>query len=170
MSAAAWLLALVFGVWLLLTVLNQFRGWKLMAPIRRRDLFALVPSWTFFAPNPATQDVNVVIRDDLGSSKSPWRELDELAPSRWRWIWHPAKRPRKAVYDLAVSVGELLRDRDIEPELYSYDLAYLALLNHACTRHGSPVSQRRQFMVLRSRGYRDDRAPSIVFISWFHAL
>ncbi len=171
MSPLGAALGLVFGVWLVLTVLNQFRKPDLLRVLRPFDPFALIPSWTFFAPNPAVNDVNLLVRDELGGGvKSPWREVDQLHPNPWRALWHPEKRTRKAVYDLSVSVGELVRDTTIDPELYSYDLAYLLLLNHTSSQPRSALTTRRQFMVVRSRGYADDRAPAVVFVSWFHRL
>jgi hypothetical protein len=152
-----------------LTVLQQFDRGKLIAPIRDRDLFALIPSWTFFAPRPAVRDLNILVRDELpGGEKSPWRELDDLEPSPWRFLWNPRKRSRKAAGDLAMCVCDLPYEKDLEPELYALDLSYLALLNHIMNVRPNPLAQRRQFMLTRSRGYSEEREPEVRFVSWFH--
>ena len=56
-------IAVFFGAWAMLSALNQFGHGRLIRPVKQRDLFSLIPIWTFFAPRPGITDFNLVYRD-----------------------------------------------------------------------------------------------------------
>src|SRR5436305_14853778 len=86
-------------IWLLATILYQWKFFRTF--LGRIDLFKLLPSWSFFAPNPATRDSHIVIRDLLrNGTTSVWRPVSAFPTRAVRHvIWHPAKRPRKILRD-----------------------------------------------------------------------
>lgn len=61
-----------------------------------------IPQWRFFAPNPGTENVHILYRQQDNGTWSPWTEL----PTRYRptWhsgIWNPGNRGYKALFDAA---------------------------------------------------------------------
>lgn len=132
-------------------------------------MLGLLPRWTFFAPNPATRDLHLVVRDRLLSGElTEWEEL-EYAPERGNFdaVWHPGKRSRKAVTDAAQSLKMIVR-RNVM--WVPGSLPYLVILN-MCV-HGVPrklQATARQFALVETSG-RVDRQLWIVYSSQFHPL
>ena len=62
------------SLWFALSVLNQYRRGALIRPVKRRDAFSLIPTWTFFAPRPGVTDFNILYRDRARDGAfGPWR-------------------------------------------------------------------------------------------------
>ena len=160
--------ALIFGLWFILTVLNQYRRGMLIGRIKRHDPFGLIPTWTFFAPRPGTTDHNVLYRDRLSDgSYSPWREVLPPGTGMIRLLWNPAKRSRKAVGDSCQQVVRLI-GRRIGKRLLT-QVPYLTLLNYVCQQPGAELAEARQFAIVRTYGYRP-KSPEILMISNLHQL
>lgn len=158
----------LFGVWLVLTALNQYKRGVLIRPIKRRDVFSLVPTWTFFAPRPGVTDYNILYRDRCAEGTvSAWYEVNPVRDTPLKVFWNPGKRVRKGVNDMCNS---LLRNPVRRQKRVIIELPYITLLNHAGTEPRTPVSESRQFMIARSDGYRLLEEPAIVFVSGFHEL
>src|ERR1700761_7210103 len=99
----------VFGLWIVLTCVNQFNGafpdW-----IRRYDRFRLLSRWTFFAPHPGMNDYHIVARD-IGEDGKPCTEWFEISlPSRTVLgaVWNPQKRQRKVLCDYVRSLSSFV--------------------------------------------------------------
>lgn len=94
-EVAAWSIA---TVWVVATVASQQHN-RLATRIRRLDPLGLVPSWTFFAPNPGTTDHVVLLRDRVGEQWTPWRVAWTEPRHRFRALWRPGRRTAKLITD-----------------------------------------------------------------------
>ena len=153
-------------VWLLATI--AYQGGPFREILSRLDRLKLLPSWSFFAPNPATRDSHIVRRDLLQDGRfSDWAPVS-LFPTRrlLQVLWHPAKRPRKVLRDASKSII-LLRRRSESKGVVQCSLPYLVIL-HFCFQHTRPENAvARQFAVVETSG-RESRRIWITFISDFH--
>jgi hypothetical protein len=157
------------AVWLVLTVVNQVRRGARIAAIKQRDVLALIPTWTFFAPRPGVTDHNLLYRDrGPAGDLSAWRQVRPPDASRLRWLWNPTKRERKSVSDLSQSLVRSAA-RPLGNRLY-IQLSYVLLLNLVAQARPSAFAVERQFIVVRSYGFARRRAPQILFASDFHVL
>src|SRR5262245_7808995 len=96
-------------LWLLATAAHQYPPFQRV--LARFDPLKLLPSWRFFAPNPANHDIHIVVRDLLlNASLTAWRPVC-FFPTRHilHLIWHPAKRPRKILRDASKSIKQTRR-------------------------------------------------------------
>jgi hypothetical protein len=133
---------------LVFTAAAQFRTLRLERWARSRDVFLLLPMWTFFAPNPGTTDARLLWREALGSRHlGPWHELSPPRSHPMRAIWNPNRRIQKAI---AVAGGLLAHAG--ESESTTLTIPYLLLLNYVAAQTGSPHAIARQFAVVRTSG------------------
>ena len=58
----------ILGEWLLVSIPHQL-GNRYGAWVKRINLFALIPGWTFFAPTPGTSDYRFVFRDRVADGE-----------------------------------------------------------------------------------------------------
>ena len=153
-------------LWLMATI--AYQGGPFREIMSRLDRLKLLPSWSFFAPNPATRDSHIVIRDLLHDGRfTNWAPVS-LFPSRslLQVLWHPAKRPRKILRDASKSVI-ITRRRSESKGVVQCSLPYLVIL-HYCIQHARPGNViARQFAVVETSG-RESRKIWITFISDFH--
>lgn len=162
--------ALVLGVWLLLSAVVQFQGRRIDA-IHRFDPFRLLPKWTFFAPNPGSTDYHLVYRDFTGDAATPWRELPVIVPnSGWRWLWNPRKRVSKALTDCTQNILDIGREPEIKPDVLPFALPYIAVLNAVASLPASEDVEARQFAIVETEGYVADGPPQVLIASAVHPL
>jgi hypothetical protein len=162
-------IGVVFGAWLVLSALNQYEHGRLVSRVKRRDLFSLIPVWTFFAPRPGITDFNVLYRDrSPEGAYSPWRELEPLDAYALRGVWNPRKRMRKGITDVCNAMMRI-SGRRIGSRMY-VQLPYLMLLNSVCAAPCSVPGSERQFAIVRTFGYTPLREPHILFVSALHRL
>jgi hypothetical protein len=169
MSAAGFVLTLLVAVWLLLTLPAQYRDWG--TRIARFDPLRLIPRWTFFAPNPAIHDHNLIVRSrDARGKETSWRSVRVCPPrSAIDVVWNPHKRVRKVVIDLIQSLSMLRRRPGIGDYGCPTTMPYL-LLFHYCARQCEIVEGREfEFAIVRTSG-RSNRRLWMVYSSGFHAL
>src|SRR5581483_6746809 len=71
----AGIVAVVLGTYLGLSILSHLPlPWG--RSLNARDRLAIIPHWTFFAPNPGTSDFHLLARDRLaGGGFSAWKEV-----------------------------------------------------------------------------------------------
>lgn len=102
-------------IWLLATVAAHLPG--PLSRVRRLDRFALLPAWSFFAPNPGISDSVLLVRDRLDDERwTPWRVAWRERPNRFWWAWRPGKRVAKLVSDAASGYrSDLTRDAQAAP-------------------------------------------------------
>jgi hypothetical protein len=143
-----------------------------VAWLKRHDACALIPVWTFFAPNPGTRDVRLLWRERYSDGTlSAWRETTPPDPGPWKGLWNPHKRARKAVTDACPSVLRRVGSHPDSP-LTVISVPYLMITNHVCSLPGAPMARARQFLIAYTEGDDADvlAFPRIQFISHWHAL
>jgi len=166
MSAVGSIAVVLVMIWLFATM--AYQGGPLREIMSRLDRIKLLPSWSFFAPNPATRDSHIVLRDLLNDGRfSNWASAS-IFPTRdlIQVLWHPAKRPQKILRDASKTI--ILTCRRSQPKgVVQCSLPYLLIL-HYCIQHPrSENAVARQFAVVETSG-RESRRIWITFISDFH--
>ena len=156
-------------IWFLLSAINQLFHGRAIKKIKARDLFSLIPIWTFFAPNPGTTDYHLLYRDrSIDGSLSPWREMEGPQAGAGKALWNPHKRVRKSVHDMCTSLEKMSYKYPDIGKWLMLQVPYIALLMHVCSMPVSSLTARRQFLVCRTRGVPPAGKPEIVFISLLH--
>lgn len=160
---------LFFALWLLLTIFNQF-NLKWAKQIKTQDVFHLLPSWTFFAPNPGTSDYHIVYRTmDDNKNISAFIEIP-LHNNRQltHACWNSSKRTKKALTDLVMSLKKLCVVEDLKKEKLQVSFSYIALLNFLTHIEKSTSVKFIQFAILESKGFNDPNQPQLLICSDFH--
>jgi hypothetical protein len=162
--------ATFFAIWLLLTIMNEFRlSW--FNRITRRDTFHLIPRWTFFAPNPPRSDYHLQYRDRLADGViTPWAQIPTLSPRHlYSFLWNPEKRANKVVRDAVTTLRRCTPEDRRNASLMMWTLPYVLLLNYACSMKASSEALHRQFRVVESDGFESSQQ-RIIFTSEMHSL
>lgn len=155
------------AMWFGLSVANQFHRGKVIGRVKRRDVFALIPTWTFFAPRPGTTDFRVMYRDcSLSGGFSRWLEMREDRPGPLRAVWNPAKRAGKGTTDMCNTLLRMAR-QDLGKRIY-LQIPYLTLLNYVSAAPRTEVSHLRQFAIVRTSGHDAPRDTALLFVSALH--
>lgn len=97
-----WTLSIIYGLWLLLTLVRA-AGYGALARLRvPRPVWSLLPNWNLFAPKPGVADYFVLYRDQWGSEEpGPWQAAYQPeARKSLHGLWNPNKVQAKAVFDL----------------------------------------------------------------------
>jgi hypothetical protein len=160
---------LFFALWLLLTILNQF-NFKWARQIKKQDVFHLLPSWTFFAPNPGTSDYHIVYRTmDDNKNISAFIEIPLQSDRQLTHAcWNSSKRIKKALTDLVMSLKKLCAAEELKKEKLQVSFSYIALLNFLTHLEKSASVKFIQFAILESKGYNDPNPPQLLICSDFH--
>jgi hypothetical protein len=162
-------IAVIAGVWFALSVLNQFKRGRLIARVKRHDVLALIPTWTFFAPRPGVTDFNVMYRDcAMSGGFSPWYEMRSQRTGRLRAVWNPAKRTGKGVTDTCNMLMRLA-GLNLGRRLY-LQVPYLTLLHYVSAAPRTDASHMRQFAIVRTTGHDAPRDTTMLFVSALHRL
>lgn len=150
-SVLLWTLLLVYGLWLLLTVVRSLSP----APLTRlrvpRPLWALVPNWNLFAPKPSVADYYVYYRDQSGTLEpGPWQVAYQPDARKWfHGLWNPNKVQAKAVFDLVQQLANVVNQ--MEPggeETVLKSAPYLHLLHFVRNLPRSEPRERIQFSIV----------------------
>lgn len=158
---------IVLGVWLAGT------GY-LATPLGNRSqanprlISRLIPRWSFFAPVPGMDDFHLLYRDELqGGVVGPWRECSEFAAERTlaAALWHPSKRAKKTLCDVAVGFTQL---GGSEPDAIRLSIPHLLLLSYVTNLPRSSLSAARQFVIVETNAA--EPRPQVVFLSGMHSL
>lgn len=157
--------AALLALWLLLSLVAQLPG-KVSRGLRERDPCGLLPSWSFFAPNPARTDSHLLFRHHFdGGEVSPWTEAFVWQPVWHRFLWNPDRRAEKAISDATSSL-----QRRKGPEGVRLSLAYLLLLDYVSRLPAPPDAIGVQFALMGSWGPEGEREPFVRFVSDTHRL
>lgn len=150
--------------WLLASALAQL-PWRWCQAIRRWDVFGLIPSFSFFAPNPASSDCHLLYRHLLrDGSFTRWTEAFIWRPVLWRFLWNPDRRAEKSISD---ATSGLARRTDATGVRFA--VPYLLLLNYVGSLPRNINAVGVQFALMGSSEY-SDRDPFARFISDTHPL
>jgi hypothetical protein len=170
-SYAAIAVVIIYVIWGAATIANQFHSW---CPVwlKAVDIFGLVPTWTFFAPNPGMTDYYLLYRDRLpDGSFDNWRKV-ELKGSENGFrlaLWNPTKRKHKALTDMVSTLIRLAKD--LEREALIATVPYILILNFITSRPHSLGTNATQFMVLEHSGFAGEPERSRVLVmSGIHRL
>jgi hypothetical protein len=156
-------------LWLLATIACQHPRFRMA--VGRFDPFKLLPTWSFFAPEPTMRDSHVVARDLLrDGTLGPWQPASSFPARRpLQTLWHPAKRPRKILSDACQAI-RLMRRRGASNEVLQCSLPYLMVLHYCNEQVARPANTvARQFAIVETSG-RQGRRIWITFISEFHPV
>lgn len=171
MSLGALVLAALFSGWLIVTIVCQFPQHRVSRFFKRLDYCAVIPTWTFFAPNPAVQDFTLLYRDkDRAGDLTSWKVFDYSPPSPLvRWLWNPGKRRSKVIHDMA-TVWLLMLDRDPSSDAYLLSVPYLCLLHQASVipRCEAPVAT--QIAIASVHSHESEKPAEILVVSPFHRI
>jgi hypothetical protein len=163
------LIGLFLTVWLLLSILNQF-SFSFIKKITQHDKCALLPRWTFFAPNPGCTDFRLVYRTfDEQELPSAWKEVCMVRERAWSdAIWNPDKRLLKAVVDLAQALLAIRRTYD-DPTVLITSFPYVVLAHYLdCQPRLDPSAKSWQFMVIQTHGVFTESSPDLLIRSKVH--
>ncbi len=157
---------LVVASMLVATLGTQHPG-KMFKRLTHSNLFAVLPHWGFFAPNPATLDYHVmarfVLRDGSGLA---WQDVDFIEERRVRHaVWFPLARQKKALYDL---VADLLTVSERGAELMALTPAFSVLTAHVRTRLSPPGREDVtgfQLAIVESTGYDTSVPPEVRIVT-----
>lgn len=179
------LLKSVLIVWFVLSVVWQFT-FKFLNRYRRKDLFRLMPVWTFFAPNPGTSDLHLLFQiSGSGNGIQGWQELQHINRGRFRHlIWNPERRKVKALIDCIQIMGGTARDfaverRDTRGEDFltelskriCYSVPYLIILNTVVRNAKYPEGDIKiQFAIAESYGFYAESTPKPILRSLWHPV
>ena len=139
-------------------------------PLRRKDLFGLVPDWRFFAPTPARHDYHLLFRDRLSDGAvTEWQEISIGRHRRWYgFLWNPHRRDRKALFDLTTELARVALDEG--PDAVPGSISYLTLLTYVSDLPRWSPSVMTQFCILASDARANNLPPEPVLISDMHWL
>ena len=159
----------LLGSWFALTCISALPGGRRIWG-NSVLLPKLVPTWSFFAPNPGSHDFRLLYRDELaGGSITGWHEVrafpERRAPTAA--LWNPGQRRKKALFDLAQELTAGSSTWDGEPQLVKLSVPYLAILTFVSSLDRTALSRRRQFLVAAT-SRRDE--PRVLFVSGMHDL
>lgn len=160
----------IFGMWLILSIFANFTNFKWIKWLKYRDPFSLIPSWSFFAPNPGTSDFQILYRDSLfDGTYTYWKEIEYRDKSLLDMIWNPEKRKRKAIVDLCTFVLQIA-DRNSKNKRLLVSVPYLTILTYINSIPRNNLAIHRQFLIARTFGFNTTKEPEILFISHSHRL
>lgn len=159
-----------FAVWLLVTILFQISPTGWIRWPKYYDYFAMIPVWTFFAPNPGTTDVHLLYRDKVSNGAvMSWREVPFHA-SVLRAVWNPRKRLQKGLSDLGNDLQGYAAEHLEHPELILTHPGFIALLNFVSRQPHAPSTTFTQFALARSYGNHSETPTDVMFLSTFHRI
>ncbi|MFG2143050.1 hypothetical protein ACGFRG_02465 [Streptomyces sp. NPDC048696] len=161
--------AVVLAAWLMLTVVAALP--RIGEALRKRVpawFSPLLPSWTFFAPNPATKDKVLMYRDVLANGTVGPLRL--VLPDGGA-----GGRAGKALFDAAAHlVRRAAQGWEEEPDARTRDARlmistpYLLLLNRAASAPHDAAAVGFEFVIAHA-SLRDED-PQVIFVSMVHRL
>ncbi len=154
----------LLAVWLLASTLAQL-PWRWCQAVRQWDVFGLIPSFSFFAPNPASSDCHLLYRHMLrDGSFTQWTDAFTWCPVPWRFLWNPDRRAEKSISDATSGLASRTDAIGVR-----FAVSYLLLLNYVSALPRSINAVGVQFALMGSSGY-SNRDPFARFISDTHPL
>lgn len=143
-------------------------SFRTLTKFRRFDPFGFIPSWHFFAPNPARFDTVILVRrlskiDNVAGSD--WEIARVAYDERWHQkLFNPQRRIQKAIHDLQNAIGNMSDHH--EPEKICKSAPALALFRYAYGKNSKYTEgQYLQFSIVRLINTRSNPEGRIVFIS-----
>lgn len=170
-GASGLVFAILFSGWFILAVICQFHRFRIGRFFKRHDYCAVLPIWTFFAPDPASQDFTLLYRDKGQDGElTPWNVFAyRRPPAAVRWIWNPDKRRAKVIHDLA-TVWLIAVDSDPSNQSFMLSVPYLCLLHQVSVAPRSMPAVATQIAIASVHSQRGDKPAEIFAMSQFHRI
>lgn len=179
MNAATLAFGILFTTWLALTVVVQFH-YERINFFRRFDVLNLLPTWTFFAPNPGSTDYHIIFRNRFESGEvTAWRDALPIPKQNAICaVWNPQKRHVKVVGDAVSSILEAYATarskgqskESIESALIFFG-PYLVILNLVLQSAGHPPKTvSLQFAIVERTSFGREAPPRPILLSQFHRI
>jgi hypothetical protein len=154
-------IGVILAIWLIASIVAQF--WT---GIRRFDFIGIIPSYRFFAPRPVSRDIQIYFRGFGKENPGPWMPVWNAEKPWYCFIWNPAHRIQKTLYD----IYEDLEPYRESPQIWHTSLPYLVLLNVATARLASNREcDSVQFMIACYAGH-EDPTHDVLFLSNRHDI
>jgi hypothetical protein len=168
MIVAAFVIPAAFGAHLAATLFTQLPG-NGFGRVREFDLFAVVPSWRFFAPRPATTDYHLFCRGlSEDGTTSSWEDVHPpVNRSAMHAVWFPSHRTQKALFDVMTDLLSVFRSVDGSSvnDQPSYKVLERYVLQVAVRHRVLRLHDAVQFCIATSAGYDESVEPSVLFVS-----
>lgn len=164
MSALDLAVVAVLAGWLLASAVAQLPG-RWSDGIRRWDVAGLIPSFSFFAPNPASTDCLILYRHLLADGRvTDWTSAFVWRPVPWRAVWNPDRRAEKAISDATSALARRSGCAGVR-----LSVSYLVLLNYVSALPRSTGAVGVQFALMGAAAF-SDRPAFARFVSDTHPL
>ncbi len=168
MHTGEWIFATVCLTWWLLLLLKQFRpAWLLRA--MRHDVFWIVPSFRYFAPEPNFYDYFVEFRiRDEGGSPGDWKPMPLYRPRNLlSAVWNPGF-VRVSLFENRMEklIGKLRAG--MPPDDLLSSLHYEGVRNTITRAVDVPAGSTLQFRVLTGHAFQPDAQPTAALLSSWH--
>ena len=158
-------IAAFLALWLLLSAIAQIPS-RAADRIKGWDVFGIIPSWSFFAPQPARTDPHLLYRHRCADGAiSAWTEAFVWRPVWHRCLWNPDRRAEKAISD----ASSYLQSRK-EALGVRFSVAYLLLLDYVGHLPHPADAAEVQFALMGSWGPGAKGEPFVRFVSDTHPL
>jgi hypothetical protein len=153
----------------LASIAHQFRACKRW--LRRLDPASLLPTYTFFAPNPMTHDLRLVYRIDPGAV-GPWQEVSICRGRRW---FQPLMNPEKYYGKAFVDVCNFLLEENAmvaNKKFIQASIHYISLLSLVDTtlRRVGASARTVCFGIVSSEDIEALRLKGMFFVSMSHRI
>lgn len=163
------ILSFFLSIWLVLIAITQIPS-KLSSYIHDIDYFSLIPSWTFFAPEPGVTDYHLLTRIKLKSGDITPLVVESITNNKiiTNAIWNPKKRKHKVLTDVVQTFARLSFEF---PKNLSLTTPYLLILNYISQIYKIQYKgEQIQFVIAETKGFQLKKEPKIIFMSEFHEL
>lgn len=163
------LITFVYISWFSITLLCQ-RQTALANAIRARDVFSIIPVWTFFAPNPEVLNFHLLYRDLLPDGKyTPFLEITLCNHSMLRTLWYPKRRHWKVLVDVVHTLTHFSNASSEERRKVEETLPYIILANYVSNLPHTPEAIGTQFAIFSAQGQLSEDQ-KLVLLSKNHSL
>lgn len=149
-------------LWVLLIILKQFN--KNLKGYIKYDVFALIPSWTLFAPRPAYTDYKVCYRDLLDDGTSTDLKEIILETSNYsKMLWGGQNREKKLI---SIICKESINNKKHKGQAKFFIDRKTQMFRNYCKYYEySEKTSNRQIVVLRTFGYLVNKKEDILFVT-----
>lgn len=166
----------ILGGFLLLSMFFQMRGKLPFKKIWRFDTYGIMPNYSFFAPNPLTNDFRVVFRLSTPNGNEGFQEIRLYKFKKWyRFVLNPFKYYNKGLIDLCVALIHEYKHLDEDAKNFIQISAnYLGIFN--VIKNELMASQKNctngelEFSILVTQDTTIERSCSVVFRSFKHKI
>lgn len=165
MSIVLLLFALLLLIWVTLTLIYQFNV-KLVERLKIGHFSFLIPSWSFFAPNPGTKDDYLILIDRVLFDKSV------LLPKQRGsvvFFWHPDKFEQKILTDSIQLFAHAMEDlKTNKLEILQFSTPYLVILRMATWYAAKMNIEEFNFIVAQKQILNESSELEVTFVSKPH--